>query len=43
MFVGYLMGVEENDVILDASAPGGKACHIAELLAKWSRGCHRYP
>lgn len=34
MFVGYLMGVEENDVILDAcSAPGGKACHIAELLA----------
>jgi 16S rRNA (cytosine967-C5)-methyltransferase len=26
MFVGYLMGVEENDVILDAcSAPGGKA------------------
>ena len=28
------MGVEENDVILDAcSAPGGKACHIAELLA----------
>lgn len=28
MFVGYLMGVEENDVILDAcSAPGGKASH----------------
>lgn len=34
MFVGYLMGVEDNDVILDAcSAPGGKACHIAELLS----------
>lgn len=45
MFVGYLMGVEENDVILDAcSAPGGKACHIVEVIgAKWSRGCHRYP
>lgn len=34
MFVGYLMGVEDNDIVLDAcSAPGGKACHVAELLS----------
>ena len=44
MFVGYLMGVEENDVILDAcSAPGGKACHIAELLAPSGHVDARYP
>lgn len=34
MFVGHIMGVDRHDSILDAcSAPGGKACHIAELLA----------
>ena len=34
MLVGYLMDVQKDDTILDAcSAPGGKACHMAELLA----------
>ncbi|MCI2773246.1 16S rRNA (cytosine(967)-C(5))-methyltransferase RsmB [Staphylococcus petrasii] len=34
MFVGYFMDVKPNDEILDTcSAPGGKACHMAELLS----------
>lgn len=33
MFVGELIGLNPGDQVLDAcSAPGGKACHIAELL-----------
>src|SRR5699024_11153507 len=33
MFVAELMGLEQGDEVLDAcSAPGGKACHIAEVL-----------
>lgn len=33
MFVAELMGLNEGDEVLDAcSAPGGKACHIAEVL-----------
>ncbi|WP_338420860.1 16S rRNA (cytosine(967)-C(5))-methyltransferase RsmB [Staphylococcus saprophyticus] len=33
MFVGELMALKEGDQVLDAcSAPGGKACHIAEIL-----------
>ncbi|WP_436860703.1 16S rRNA (cytosine(967)-C(5))-methyltransferase RsmB [Staphylococcus caeli] len=33
MFVGELIGLNAGDQVLDAcSAPGGKACHIAELL-----------
>ncbi|WP_297631739.1 16S rRNA (cytosine(967)-C(5))-methyltransferase RsmB [uncultured Clostridium sp.] len=33
MLVGQILGVEENDIILDiCSAPGGKTTHIAELL-----------
>ncbi|WP_233639930.1 16S rRNA (cytosine(967)-C(5))-methyltransferase RsmB [Staphylococcus xylosus] len=33
MFVGKIMSLTEGDKVLDAcSAPGGKACHIAEIL-----------
>ncbi|MCE7786379.1 16S rRNA (cytosine(967)-C(5))-methyltransferase RsmB [Staphylococcus xylosus] len=33
MFVGEIMSLTEGDKVLDAcSAPGGKACHIAEIL-----------
>ncbi|MDW4254055.1 16S rRNA (cytosine(967)-C(5))-methyltransferase RsmB [Staphylococcus saprophyticus] len=33
MFIGELMALKEGDQVLDAcSAPGGKACHIAEIL-----------
>ncbi|MDW8544505.1 16S rRNA (cytosine(967)-C(5))-methyltransferase RsmB [Staphylococcus sp. mip270_02] len=33
MFVGEVMSLTEGDKVLDAcSAPGGKACHIAEIL-----------
>ncbi|MDW8799031.1 16S rRNA (cytosine(967)-C(5))-methyltransferase RsmB [Staphylococcus pseudoxylosus] len=33
MFVGEVMSLTEGDKVLDAcSAPGGKACHMAELL-----------
>ena len=33
MFVAELMDINEGDMVLDAcSAPGGKACHIAEVL-----------
>lgn len=33
MYVGELMALKEGDQVLDAcSAPGGKACHIAEIL-----------
>ncbi|PHK50689.1 16S rRNA (cytosine(967)-C(5))-methyltransferase [Staphylococcus edaphicus] len=33
MFVGELMALDQDDQVLDAcSAPGGKACHIAEIL-----------
>ncbi|MGW7779016.1 16S rRNA (cytosine(967)-C(5))-methyltransferase RsmB [Staphylococcus xylosus] len=33
MFVGEIMSLTEGDNVLDAcSAPGGKACHIAEML-----------
>lgn len=33
MFVGEVMSLTEGDKVLDAcSAPGGKACHLAELL-----------
>ncbi|MEB7810408.1 16S rRNA (cytosine(967)-C(5))-methyltransferase RsmB [Staphylococcus xylosus] len=33
MFVGEIMSLTEDDKVLDAcSAPGGKACHIAEIL-----------
>ncbi|RRJ39336.1 16S rRNA (cytosine(967)-C(5))-methyltransferase RsmB, partial [Pseudomonas aeruginosa] len=33
MFVAHIMGLNRNDSVLDAcSAPGGKACHIAEIL-----------
>ncbi|WP_437750935.1 16S rRNA (cytosine(967)-C(5))-methyltransferase RsmB [Staphylococcus shinii] len=33
MFVGEIMLLTEGDKVLDAcSAPGGKACHIAEIL-----------
>ncbi|PKI09277.1 16S rRNA (cytosine(967)-C(5))-methyltransferase RsmB [Staphylococcus shinii] len=33
MFVGEIMSLTEADKVLDAcSAPGGKACHIAEIL-----------
>lgn len=33
MFVGHIIGLNRDDHVLDAcSAPGGKACHIAELL-----------
>lgn len=33
MFIGELMALKEDDQVLDAcSAPGGKACHIAEIL-----------
>ncbi|PNZ58335.1 16S rRNA (cytosine(967)-C(5))-methyltransferase RsmB [Staphylococcus casei] len=33
MFVAQLMDLQEGDEVLDAcSAPGGKACHIAEVL-----------
>lgn len=33
MFVGEVMSLTEGDKVLDAcSAPGGKACHMAEIL-----------
>lgn len=33
MFVAHLMDLKEGDEVLDAcSAPGGKACHMAEIL-----------
>lgn len=33
MFIGELMALKEGDQVLDAcSAPGGKACHIAEII-----------
>lgn len=33
MFVAEILAPEQNDVILDScSAPGGKACHTAEIL-----------
>ncbi|WP_436957363.1 16S rRNA (cytosine(967)-C(5))-methyltransferase RsmB [Staphylococcus sp. AS1337] len=33
MFVGEVMSLKEGDKVLDAcSAPGGKACHMAEIL-----------
>lgn len=33
MFIGELMALKEGDQVFDAcSAPGGKACHIAEIL-----------
>ncbi|CDR24238.1 16S rRNA (cytosine(967)-C(5))-methyltransferase RsmB [Staphylococcus schweitzeri] len=33
MFVAHIMNVGRHDYVLDAcSAPGGKACHIAEVL-----------
>ncbi|CAI3010920.1 TPA: 16S rRNA (cytosine(967)-C(5))-methyltransferase RsmB [Staphylococcus aureus] len=33
MFVAHIMNVDRHDHVLDAcSAPGGKACHIAEVL-----------
>lgn len=33
MFVAHIMNVDRHDRVLDAcSAPGGKACHIAEVL-----------
>lgn len=33
MFVAEIMNLQEGDLVLDAcSAPGGKACHIAEAL-----------
>ena len=34
MFVAHIMGLNRDDSVLDAcSAPGGKACHIAEILS----------
>ena len=34
MFVAHIMDLNRNDSVLDAcSAPGGKACHIAEILS----------
>lgn len=34
MFVAHIMDLDRNDSVLDAcSAPGGKACHIAEILS----------
>ena len=33
MFVADVMNLQDGDLVLDAcSAPGGKACHIAERL-----------
>lgn len=34
MMVAHIMNLDRNDVVLDAcSAPGGKACHMAEILS----------
>ena len=34
MMVAHIMNLGRNDVVLDAcSAPGGKACHMAEILS----------
>ena len=34
MFVAQLANLQAHDKVLDAcSAPGGKACHMAEILA----------
>ena len=45
MFVAQLANLQAHDKVLDAcSAPGGKACHMAEILAPTrERRCYRYP